>query len=93
MPTKYGNNAVVKNSMIADGCVIEGEVYNSVIFRGVKIGRGTVVRNSVLMQGTIVGENALVNCIITDKNVIIRDRRQLSGCENHPFFIGKGSVL
>ncbi len=93
VPTKYGNNAVVKNSMIADGCVIEGEVYNSVIFRGVKIARGTVVRNSVLMQGTIVGENALVNCIITDKNVIIRDRRQLSGCENHPFFIGKGSVL
>lgn len=93
VPSKYGNNATVKNSMIADGCVIEGEVYNSVIFRGVKIARGTVVRNSVLMQGTMVGENALVNCIITDKNVIIRDRRQLSGCENHPFFVGKGSVL
>lgn len=93
VPTKYGNNAIVKNSMIADGCVIEGEVYNSVIFRGVKVGRGSVIRNSVLMQGTLVGENALVNCIITDKNVIVKDRRELSGCETHPFFISKGSVL
>lgn len=93
VPTKYGNGAIVKNSIVADGCVIEGEVYNSVIFRGVKVGRGSVIKNSVLMQGTLVGENATVNCIITDKNVVIKDRRELSGCETHPFFISKGSVL
>lgn len=93
VPTKYGNGAIVKNSIVADGCVIEGEVYNSVIFRGVKVGRGSVIKNSVLMQGTLVGENATVNCIITDKNVVIKDRRELSGCETHPFFISKGNVL
>ena len=48
-PTKYGANAVIKNSLVADGCTIEGTVENSIIFRGVKIGRGTIVRNSILM--------------------------------------------
>ena len=92
-PTRYGEKCVVKNSLIADGCEIEGEVYNSVIFRGVKIGKGTVVRDSVLMQGTITGENSMINCIITDKNVLIKDRRVLSGCKTHPFFVYKNSVL
>ena len=93
IPTTYGDGAVVKNSLIADGCNIEGEVYNSIIFRGVKVGKGTVVKNSILMQDTLVGENALVNCIITDKNVIVKDRRVLSGCSTHPFFVYKNTVL
>ena len=92
-PTEYGESAVVRNSLVADGCKIEGEVYNSIIFRGVKIGRGTVIRNSVVMQDTITGEGVTLNCIITDKNVVIRDRRNLSGCETHPFYIAKGTVI
>ena len=92
-PTKYGNGAVVKNSMIADGCVIEGEVENSIIFRNVKVGRGTVVKNSIIMQNTVLGENSTINCIIADKNVTITDRKMLSGSENHPFYIGKGIMI
>ncbi len=92
-PTRYGNNAVVKNSLIADGCVIEGEVENSIIFRGVKIGRGTVVKNCVLMQNTVTGENVTLNAIIADKNVVIKDRRTLCGAEDHPFYIAKGSLI
>ena len=93
VPTKYGDNSVVKNSLIADGCQIEGEVYNSIIFRGVKVGRGTVVKNSILMQNTITGENITLNCVIADKNVVIKDGRTLSGHETHPFFISKGTVI
>lgn len=92
-PTKYGNSAVVKNSMIADGCIIEGQVENSIIFRNVKVARGTVVKNSIVMQNTVLGENCSLNCIITDKDVVIRDRRVLSGSENHPFYIGKGIMV
>lgn len=92
-PTEYGDGAIVENSLIADGCYIEGEVYNSIIFRGVKVGRGTVVKNSILMQNTITGENVTLNCIISDKNVVIRDKRNLSGCETHPFFLPKGTVV
>ncbi|MBP5177592.1 MAG: glucose-1-phosphate adenylyltransferase subunit GlgD [Clostridia bacterium] len=92
-PTRYGANAIVKNSLISDGCVIEGEVYNSVLFRGVKVSRGTVVRNCVLMKGTITGENVTLNSIVADKGVVIRDRRCLSGAENHPFYIPKETVI
>ena len=92
-PTRYGANAVIKNSLVADGCVIEGTVENSIIFRGVKVGRGTVVKNSILMQGTITGENSLLNCIITDKSVVVKDRRVLSGCETHPFYINKNNII
>ena len=90
---KYGNSAIVKNSMIADGCVIEGEVENSIIFRNVKVARGTIVKNSIIMQDSIIGENCIVNCIIADKKVVIRDRKILSGSENHPFYISKGEMI
>ena len=92
-PTKYGNGAIAKNSMIADGCIIEGEVENSIIFRNVKVGRGAVVKNSIIMQNTVLGENSFLNCIITDKNVVIKDKKVLSGSENHPFYIGKGIMI
>ena len=92
-PTKYSEGAEVKNSLIADGCVIEGTVENSILFRGVKVGKGTVVKNSILMQDTYLGSDVSLNCVITDKNVMIRDGRTLSGHETMPFFIGKnGSV-
>jgi len=92
-PTKYGANAIVKNSLISDGCIIEGEVYNSVLFRGVKVSRGTVVKNCVLMKNTITGENVTLNAIVADKGVVIRDRRCLSGADNHPFYIPKETVI
>lgn len=92
-PTKYGNNAIVKNSMIADGCVIEGEVENSILFRNVKVGRGTVVKNSIVMQDTVLGEYSSLNYMILDKKVTVTDRKVLSGADNHPFYIGKGTMI
>ena len=92
-PTSYAEGAKVSNSIVADGCVIEGEVENCVIFRGVKVGKGTVVRNSILLQDTYVGDNVNLNCVITDKNAVIRDGRNLSGHESMPFYIGKGIMV
>lgn len=92
-PSKYGDNAVVENSLISDGCNVEGTVINSILFRGVKVGKGAVVKNCILMQDNIVGENSDINCVIADKNVVIRDRRTLSGCEDLPYFIQKGTML
>ena len=92
-PTKYCGGAKVVNSLIADGCVIEGTVENSIIFRGVKIGKGCVIKNSILLQDTQVGDNVQLNCVISDKNVIIKDGRTLSGHETMPFFIGKGMMV
>lgn len=92
-PSKYIEGAVVKNSLISDGCIIEGKVENSILFRGVKVGKDSVVRNSVLMQDTVVGSHVKLDCVITDKNVVIRDRRQLCGCEELPYFVAKGKML
>ncbi|MBQ1205910.1 MAG: glucose-1-phosphate adenylyltransferase subunit GlgD [Clostridia bacterium] len=90
-PTSYVTGAIVRNSLIADGCVIEGTVENSILFRGVKVGKNTHIKNSIIMQDTITGENVYLNCVITDKNVVIRDGRVLSGHETKPFFIDKKS--
>lgn len=89
-PVVYKSGATVQDSMIADECVIEGTVINSVIFRGVHVAKGAVVRDSVLFSGTYVGKNASLNCIVTDKNVHISDGVTLSGNPNMPFYVQKG---
>ena len=91
-PSKYGANATVQGSLISDGCVIEGVVENSILFRGVKVEKGAVVRNSILMQDCVISGNTSLNCVIADKNVIINNR-QLSGCEDLPYFVQKGARL
>ena len=92
-PTYYSPDAKVKNSLIADGCQIFGEVENSIIFRGAKIGKGTVVKNCILFQDTFTGENVKLNCVIADKNVVIRDNKNLSGDETLPFYLAKGKMI
>ena len=89
-PVVYKTGAKVQSSMIADECVIEGTVINSVLFRGVKVEKGAVVKDSVLFSGTQVGKNAKLNCIVADKNVIVSDNVVLSGNENMPFYVQKG---
>ena len=88
-PTRYCEGAKVTNSVVAEGCIIEGTVENSIIFRGVHVGKDAVVKNCVLFQDTYVCKGADLNCVITDKNVIIKDKRRLSGHETMPFYIGK----
>lgn len=89
-PVVYKEGAKVESSMIADECVIEGTVINSVLFRGVHVSKGAVVKDSVLFSGTYVGKNASLNCIVTDKDVHVSDNVQLSGNENIPFYVQKG---
>ena len=89
-PASHGSAARVENSMLADECVIEGTVINSVLFRGVRVARGAVVKDSVLFHGTTVGKNAELNCIVTDKDVCITDGVKLSGNDNMPFYVQKG---
>jgi glucose-1-phosphate adenylyltransferase len=92
-PTYYSADAKVTNSLIADGCEIYGEVENSILFRGTKIGKGTKVKNSILFQDTFTGENVVLNCVIADKNVVIRDNKVLSGDESLPFYLAKGKMI
>lgn len=93
MPARYGLGSNVKNSLVADGCLIEGEVENCVLFRGVQIGKGAKVRNSILMQSTYVSDNAHLDCVIADKSVIFKPDRSLQGAPSFPVYIGKGITV
>lgn len=92
-PVKYDLDSKVSNSLIADGCIIEGEVENSVLFRGVKVGKGAKVKNCILMQGTVVGDNAELSYLITDKNVSICENHILTSSPQYPMYVGKGASV
>ena len=92
-PAKYGLEASAKNSLIADGCVIEGTVENSVLFRGVKVGKGAVIKNCILMQDAEVGDKCELNYVIADKNVKVGNYRSLCGTVDYPVFVNKNSAV
>ncbi|MCQ2449592.1 MAG: glucose-1-phosphate adenylyltransferase subunit GlgD [Clostridia bacterium] len=93
MPTRFGTESVVKNAFIADGCVIEGTVRNSVLFRGVKVAKGAVVENSILMQGTEVKAQAEIDHVVSDKNAVIGEKMVLKGNDQKTLMIGKKQTL
>lgn len=92
-PTRYATGSHAKNAMVADGCVIEGEVENSILFRGVKVGKGAKVRNCVLMQDTVIEAGASVEYTITDKNVTVSSYKELKGTESFPVFVEKRKTV
>ena len=92
-PAVYGLEASAKNSLIADGCVIEGTVENSVLFRGVKVGKGAVIKNCIIMQDAEVGDKCELNYVIADKNVKVGNYRSLCGTVDYPVFVNKNSAV
>ena len=90
---RYGAEAGVKNAMLADGCDIDGHVENSILFRGVKIGRGSVVKNSILMQGVTVGCGCTLDHVVLDKGATIRDGRTLVGYDGFPIILKKNATV
>ena len=81
------------NSLVADGCTVEGTVENSILFRGVSVAKGAVVKNCILMQNTRVGANARLECIITDKNVQVTEDCTLVASEHYPMAVGKNAKV
>ena len=92
-PTRYIGDAKASNVMIADGCVIEGEVENSILFRGVKIGKGAKVKNCILMQDTVVEDGADLEYVITDKKAHVSEGKNLSGTDTFPVFVAKRQTV
>lgn len=92
-PTRYMSCSKVKNIMAADGCVIEGEVENSILFRGVRIGKGAKVKNCVLMQDTVIEDGASVEYVVTDKNVVVSTDKELKGTDSFPVYVEKNKKV
>lgn len=94
MPAKYGISAKTRGALIADGCIIEGTVKNSVLFRGVKVSKGAIIENCVLMEGTTVGRDSVLKNLITDRFVRVTDNQQVDGKKDaDKAYIEKNSVI
>ena len=91
--TYYGDNASVTNSLVADGCYIEGELSNCVLFRGVRVKKGTKLTNCIIMQDSVIGENVTLNYVISDKYTVFSDGLTLSGSNSLPLTVPKGKNI
>ena len=93
IPSYYGENCHVDNCVVADGCILEGEVENSILFRDVTIQEGAEVENCVIMNDTIVGEGAKLKNVILDKDVTVRPGAKLFGTPANPIIIARGETV
>ena len=93
MPVVYGDTASVSDSLISDGCMIDGTVEGSVLSRGVRIAKGAVVRNCILMQDTYVGDGVHLECVIADKSAVITPGKSLIAAKTYPMYVAKQVII
>lgn len=92
-PTKYYDESKVNNSLIANGCIIKGNIKDSVVSRRVVIHEGAEIKNSIIMQGCEIKANAKLTNVIIDKNNVIDENVELKGDLDFPLVIEKKSLL
>lgn len=88
-----GEQAVVKNCLIADNCIIDGEIENCIVFSGCRIGAGTKLKNSIIMRGVTVGEGAELSYVISDKYARFSDNTRLNGSPKLPMVVPKNASI
>jgi len=92
-PTKYSESASVTNSMVANGCIIEGTVERCIISRGVKIGKNAVVKDCIIMNKCVIEDGASLQYVILDKNIEISSDTALRGAAKKPMVINKNQKI
>ena len=93
VPTYYGESCEIENCIIADGCMLDGEVENSVLFRQVTICEGAEVEDCIIMNDSVVGEGAKLKYVILDKDVTVRPGAKLYGTAKNPIIVKRGEVV
>ncbi len=93
VPVLYQFNAKISNSLIADGCKIDGTVKDSIIFRNVTIETGAVVENCIVMQNSVIKRDSNLSCAILDKNTTVSEEKNIRGDKNYPFVLAKNSEI
>ena len=93
VPARYMEGAHAVNSLVADGCVIEGTVENSVLFRGVRVGKGAHIKNSILMQGDTIEAGVEIEHVILDKDVTVLAGGRLIAPKLYPIVVGKSKTV
>lgn len=93
VPAYYGEACELENVVVADGCMIDGRVKNSVLFRQVIIAEGCNVENCVIMNDSVVGEGCELKNVILDKNVTVTPGTKLFGTRANPIVIKRGETV
>ena len=93
VPTYYGEDSCVENCIVADGCIIEGTVRDSVLFRTVSVGAGCNIDSCVIMNDSVIGEGCELKCVILDKDVVVHPGAKLIGTPNNPVIIKRGDSV
>ena len=93
VPARYMEGAHAVNSLVADGCVIEGTVENSILFRGVRVGKGAHIKNSILMQGDTIEAGVEIEHVILDKDVTVLSGSRLIAPKLYPIVVGKSKTV
>ena len=93
VPTYYGEGCEIENCIVADGCILEGEAEDSVLFRNVTICKDAEVENCVIMNDTVVGEGSELKYVILDKDVTVRPGSKLIGTPKNPIIIKRGDIV
>ncbi len=93
-PAKYNRGAQVTDAIVGSGAIFDGKVEHAVIFRKVRVGEGSVVKNAILMEGCQIGKNCVVENAILDKEVVLSDGQRVIGVSSEePAILKKGTVL
>ncbi len=93
VPTYYGETCEIEDCLIADGCMLEGEVENSILFRQVTVGQGAEVEDCIIMNDCVVGEGASLKYVILDKNVTVTPGAKLCGTKKNPIIVKRGDTV
>ena len=93
VPCYYGENCSIQDCIVADGCMLEGQVYNSILFRQVSVAEGATVENCLIMNDTVIGEGAILKNVILDKDVTVRAGVQLIGTATNPIIVKRGEIV
>ena len=93
IPSYYGEDSEIDDCIVADGCRLEGRAEHSVLFRGVKLGKGASIKDSIIMADTVIEEGAILENVILDKNVIVHAGAKLYGTPEHPVVIKRGAYV
>jgi glucose-1-phosphate adenylyltransferase len=92
-PAKYNQLSSVKNSLVGSGCIINGTIENSIIFRKIFTAENSHIKNSIIMESCYIGNDCIVENAILDKEVVVSDGKHIIGTKEKPIIVSKGSVF
>ena len=93
VPTYYGEGCRIEDCLVADGCMLDGEAWNCVLFRDVKLAEGARLENCVVMNDTVIGAGAQLKNVILDKDVTVRPGAKLIGSYKKPIIVKRGETV